>query len=317
MHLLIAYAGALAPACAQTLAQLRLPNLSALLRRLSPAAPDDGDEYSLTPPHERALARELGWDAGRDGCLPWAARAAAACGIATGDAPWGQLTPAHWLLARDHVSLTDPAGLRLADDESRALFEAVRGLLEGDGWRLAYGAPLAWYASHESLRDLPCASIDRAIGRNVDFWLAGNAAGLRGDDARQRAVRRLQNEVQMLLYRHPVNEAREERGAPTVNSFWLDGCGVRQPERPAPGLQLHDELRAPALAGDWAAWADAWRALDAGPLAAASREREPTVTLCGERHARRFEGLARPLWTRLAERFSSRPASPAAVLEAL
>ena len=232
MHLLIAYAGALAPACAETLRQLRLPNLSALLSRLVPAAPDEGDEYTLTPPHERALACELGWDGALDGRLPWAARAAAAAGIDTGDAPWGLLTPAHWLLARDHVSLIDPVELRLADDESRGLFEAVRDLLEGDGWRLAYGAPLAWYASNESLRDLPCASIDRAIGRNVDFWLAGNAAGVRGDDPRQRAVRRLQNEVQMLLYHHPVNEAREERGAPTVNSFWLDGCGMRQPERP-------------------------------------------------------------------------------------
>ena len=317
MHLLIAYAGASSPACAEALRQLRLPNLAALLSRLAPAAPDEGDEYTLTPPHERALARELGWNGVQDGCLPWAARAATAAGIDTGDAPWGLLTPAHWLLARDHVSLTDPAGLRLADEESRALYDAVRRLLEGDGWRLAYGAALAWYASHESLRDLPCASIDRAIGRNVDFWLAGNAAGVRGDDARQRAVRRLQNEVQMLLYHHPVNEAREEAGAPTVNSFWLDGCGVRRPERPTPDLRLHDELRAPALAEDWAAWADAWRALDAGPLAAALRGSEPTVTLCGERRSRRFESIARPLWTRLSQRFSSGRVAPAALLEAL
>jgi len=149
MHLLIAHAGALSPECAATLARLELPNLFALLARLSPTACDDSDETTLSPPHERALARELGWRVeGEDGRLPWAARAAAAAGIDVGDAPWGLLTPAHWLLARDHVSLLAPEALALGDDESRALCDAVRGYVEGDGWRLAYGAPLAWYASH-------------------------------------------------------------------------------------------------------------------------------------------------------------------------
>jgi hypothetical protein len=35
------------------------------------------------------------------------------------------------------------------------------------------------------------------------------------------------NEVQMLLHGHPVNEAREARGALTVNSVWLWGGGTR------------------------------------------------------------------------------------------
>ena len=36
----------------------------------------------------------------------------------------------------------------------------------------------------------------------------------------------------MLLYTHPVNDAREARGALPVNSFWLSGCGVRAGRRP-------------------------------------------------------------------------------------
>jgi hypothetical protein len=323
MHLLIAHAGASSPACAGTLGQLDLPHLAALLARLAPGARDEGDEYALSPPHERALARELGWQV-EDGRLPWGAREAAAAGIDTGAEPWGRVTPTHWLLARDHVSLVDPAALDLGDDESRALFDAVRALFESDGWRLLYGAPLAWYASHESLRGLPCASLDRAVGRNVDAWLSGGpsavAADGRSNDPRLRAVRRMQNEAQMLLYHHPVNEAREARGALPVNSFWLGGCGARQAERPLPGLQLIDTLRGPALAEDWAAWADAWRALDGGPLRAALHDRAAAgalaLTLCGERHAQRFEAVEQPLWTRLARRFERRPAA-AAVLEAL
>jgi hypothetical protein len=43
--------------------------------------------------------------------------------------------------------------------------------------------------------------------------------------ARAKPLRRLQNEMQMLLYTHPVNERRIARGLPAVNSFWISGTG--------------------------------------------------------------------------------------------
>ena len=62
-----------------------------------------------------------------------------------------------------------------------------------------------------------------------------------------------------------------------------------------------DALRVPALRDDGAAWAAAWQALDEGPvaelLAACASGAEVTLTLCGDRSARRFgvrqRGLAR------------------------
>jgi hypothetical protein len=82
---------------------------------------DDGEEWSFSPPHERAMARSLGF-AGGDGCLPWAAGHAAADGLAGGDLAWGELTPAHWHLGTDQVSLLDPGALLLAAAEApRAL----------------------------------------------------------------------------------------------------------------------------------------------------------------------------------------------------
>jgi hypothetical protein len=57
-----------------------------------------------------------------------------------------------------------------------------------------------------------------AAGRDVDLSLRiGGEAGRRWS--------RLLNEIQMLLHAHPVNEAREARGEPTVNSLWLWGVG--------------------------------------------------------------------------------------------
>ena len=314
MHLLVPFASTLDENGVHALRDLPLPALASLLARLEPRERLGSDESTLTPPHERALAAALGWQ-GADGCLPWAARQAAQDGIASGDGrAWGLLVPAHWRVSAVGVTLADPQDLALAEDESRALLEAVRGLFESQGWRLQWGAALRWYAAHDSLRDLPCASPDRAIGRGIDDWLA--------KDARRAAVRRLQSEVQMLLYRAPVNDAREALGDLPVNSFWLHGCGVAQPAPPASAEpQVDARLRRPALAADWAAWAEAWRALDAGPIAALLQrvqagDRALSLTLCGERHAQRFEPpAAAGLWSRFTR--SLRAPTPAAVLEAL
>ena len=309
MHLLVPFASALSEAGRHTLRDLALPHLDRALARLAPTARLGTDEYSLTPPHEAALAAARGWQGGA-GTLPFAAHAAQADGIEVLDLAWGLLTPVHWHLGRDQVTLADPDALALDETASRALFEAVRELFESEGFALAWGAPQRWYAAHESLVDLPCASIDRVVGRNVDRWLPEGRPA--------RLLRRLQNEVQMLLYSHPLNDAREAQGALPVNSFWLSGCGRRQDVE---GEEPHADtrLRAPLLSEDWAAWAEAWRALDAdalAPLADALERGEPaSLTLCGERFAQRFDVAEGSLWSRLGRRFSH--PGPADVLEAL
>ena len=309
MHLMIPFASTLSEGCRQTLGDLQLPNLSRLLARLSAGVCEGGDETTLTPPHERALASAFGMH-GADGCLPWAARQALRDGVEVGDDAWGLLTPAHWQLAADHVSLVDPAALQLGEVDSRALLQAVRGLFESEGWRIAWGAPLRWYAAHESLRELPCAAIDRVSGRNVDTWMP--------PDPRMALVRRLQSEVQMLLYRAPVNDEREARGALAVNSFWLSGCGVWQ-ACAAEAPRVDGRLRSPALNDDWAAWVKAWESLDEGPVAelltVAQQGAAVRLTLCGERGGVAFDASPRHWAQRLRSLWSA--PSPQQVLEPL
>jgi hypothetical protein len=301
MHLLIPFAVPLSEPGRQALHALGLQNLPALVSLLEAGAADAGDEWSLSTPLERSLARAFGW-AASDGQLPWAAWSASADGLldardADGIA-WGLLTPCHWHLGTEQVSLLDPALLALDADASKALLDAISGLFTSLGYLLRWGAPLRWYVAHESLAELPCASLDRVIGRNIDRWL--------GADPRQRAVRRLQGEVQMLLYDHPINEARQAQGLLPVNSFWLSGCGVAQAVT-GPAPTVDDRLRASALADDWAAWAKAWETLDAGPLAqalaAARAGGEVKVTLCGERSSRSWHSAQRGAWQRFASRW--------------
>jgi hypothetical protein len=296
MHLLIPFAASLSDSGQAAFAELRLPSLEELLGRLQPASRLEGDEYRLSMPHERVLALALGWK-GDDGALPWAARTAAIDGVDTGrgSKPWGLVSPVHWQLGREHLTMGDPEDLELDAQESRAFFEAVQPLLRSEGWVFVWRAPTRWYVAHDSLAGLPTASLDRAIGRNPDFWMPDHPAA--------RTVKRLQSEVQMLLHTHPLNDAREAAGKLPLNSFWLSGCGVPQPDVGTLPLVL-DALRRPALRGDWLAWREAWVALDEGPLrdalARVKRGEPLKLTLCGERHALGLKTQPATLGSRLA-----------------
>lgn len=246
------------------------------------------------------MAAERGWPL-VDGVLPWAAEAATAAGLDGTASSWALLTPVHLRVEAERVTLTDPQALDLDDSASRQLMESLRPLFEDEGFALHWRAADQWLASHPMFDGLATASLDRVLGRSIDPWLP--------DQRQARLLRRLQNEVQMLLYTHPLNERREEAGLLTVNSFWCSGSGRAPPSSRTPGAQVDDRLRAPALAEDWAAWREAWTALDAGPLVQmlASRD-EPVLTLCGERRAMRFAARPRGLWQRLSGRFRRLPA---------
>lgn len=304
MHLLIAFAAPLCEAVRAALPALAAPALERLLARWVEVRRDGGDENTLSMPHERALAAALGLR-GADGCLPWAARQAAADGIEVGNRAWGLLTPVHWRVGSDGVHLVDPAALALGEADSRSLCAAIAPLFESEGYTLAWGAPLRWYAGHISLQGLATASIDRVIGRNIDAWLPRQREA--------KPLRRLQNEAQMLLHGHPLNAAREAAGALPVNSFWLSGCGAHQAEQTQP-LRLDERLRVPALNDDGAAWRAAWQALDADAiaplLAAAQGGAAVRLTLCGERGSVEFAPRPRTPWRRIVDTLA--PARPRA-----
>lgn len=314
-HWLVPFASSLSEPCLHALPHLdangRLPNLRTLLDRLHVNARSEGDEYALSMPHERVLATALGWpvDTDTDGRLPWAHCWAAQDGIALdAGTAWALLTPGHWLMGREHFTLLDPQGLGLDAATSQALLEALRPLFEDDGWQLRWGAPTRWYASHPSLDGLPTASLDRVVGRNPDLWLSADPQ----DHAVTRALRRLQAEVQMALYQHPLNDRREAEGLPTVNSFWVSGCGklpAAWSDAPtlmpsttpsgapalapsaalAAGLTVCPDLRASLLSDDMPLWVDAWQQLDATVLAELVQRLDAglplRLTLSGERHA--------------------------------
>lgn len=314
-HLIVPFAACSASSWLPTMQSLPpdgLKRLGQLLQGMKSVHTDTQADNSLSPPHERARAQALGLcSAGTpDGLLPWAARDAARYLAPPAGPAWAWITPCHWAVAKMHATLTDPATLALREDESRALLALMQPYFETDGITLHYAAELGpgrWLAEGELFRALPTASLDRVLARNVDAWLP---------DAPQAApLRRLQNEMQMLLYTHPANDERESQGQLPVNSFWISGTG----DLPASGFSAPERLpltvpRSLANAvftEDWAAYAQAWQALESGEVAdLLARQRSGAtvrLTLCGEHSAQTFETSAPSFFSRISSLLAPKP----------
>ena len=299
-HLLIPCAASASEGCQQALQNLALPHLDRLLARLSPrTTPGDrgGEETSFSAPHERALARAMDLPA-EDGRIPWAAWHRHQQGQPPNGEAWAFVTPCQWQVSTDHVTLRDPEQLGLDEAASRALLAIVAPWFAEDGITLLYDRPTRWLASGPLFSELATASLERVLLRDVRAWMP---------DAKQaRTLHRLHSEMQMLLYTHAFNDERTACGLPVVNSFWVHGAGALPQPAPPPTTPLPTQptaLRDAALREDWRAWAQAWTALDAGPVADLLRQAAAgarvQLTLCGERNALAFHNAPRSLAQRI------------------
>jgi hypothetical protein len=297
MHLLIPFAASKDPACRLVLRTLHLPHLEQLTVRLSAQPLMQGRQDSPALPHERVLAQALGLPATDP--IPWAAWQAINSGHDAPGAAWAFITPCHWEIGQAQVSLLDPQLLALPEEESRALLAAMQPYFEQDGITLLFDNQGRWLARGEVFRGLVSASPQRVVGQDIAPWMPASPA-----------LRRLQSEMQMLLYTHPLHVARAARRSCPVNSFWVSGSGALESVADAAAAQpiVAQQLSAPALQQDWQSWAQAWQALDAGECAAllAALDQGATavqLTLCGAQHALPFVHAPRSAWARVMNYF--------------
>lgn len=307
-HLDILIPFALPPAelAADLFREIDAPALAALLARSKsePAASrhERFDEFARALPHEVWLARRFGLldRLERGGSPPVGAQMLRAMDAtsgkdeATGPGTWFVLQPVHIHIARDHLVLTDPRRLMLTETESRHLFEIAKPLFEEDGRDLRFCNAGTWLLRSDDWAELQTSSPDAAGGHNIDLWMP------RGPG--ERDWRKVQNEVQMHWFQHPLNDEREARGLNPVNSLWLWGgsdaaSGGASPygavfnmsgwmsaiaERTArhlnaasaadlaagvgdgnePALLALEDLVEPVLSNDWAAWITAFKRLE-------------------------------------------------------
>lgn len=223
---------------------------------------------------------------------------------------WAFVTPAHWELGQARVALRDPRELNLHEDESRALLEAMRPWFAEDGFTLHYEQPLRWLVCEQAtqgsvLKDLLAPTPGQVLAMDdsdVAPWLP--------DDPK---LRRLQNEMQMLLYTHAINDARESRRQLPVNSFWLHAGGARSAPalfaEPAEDIVVFDDLATPASTE--ADWSRAWQAIDAR-LAELDAGEVSCIVLGGQTQAKCYTRGSTRLWSQWMQ--ALRPAKLFAIL---
>jgi hypothetical protein len=258
---------------------LALPALQTLLARGTRiACPDEGTEAALCS--ALGIERQQDW--------PLAPVTAAADG-GSGAGYWLRADPVHLRVMRDRIVLADSRAFALTQQEAAALVDSISQHF-GDSLSPQPLHPTRWYLHFAQPPDLRTTSLSVASGRDIQPLQP------QGEDARR--LRSVLNELQMLLFEHPVNQAREARGELPVNSLWLWGggiqpavpkdasavyanddtaralatfCGARALPLPpqlapamlkTPGLVLLDELTPAGQCGDAYGWREALWALE-------------------------------------------------------
>ena len=160
------------------------------------------------------------WYAGAFGIegapLPAGALTALACGLEPGAAHWMRADPVHLRADRDRVLIYPSQVLGLAPEEAESLAAALNAHYAGE-FTLHAVRPDAWCL--RGGREMP-------VSARAPVEIAGRSVDAELPDKRWHA---LLNEIQMTMYQHAVNTAREVRGDPVVNGLWFWGAG-RLPE---------------------------------------------------------------------------------------
>lgn len=135
-----------------------------------------------------------------------------------GEDTWVRADPIHLRVLQDRVMLVPSAGFSVSRQEAEALCEALNEQMRGI-LTLHPIHPERWCARLQEPLAIEAGSPLGIAGQDADAHLR------RGPHATR--VHALLNEMQMVLHAHPVNEAREARGEPAINSLWLWGAGRR------------------------------------------------------------------------------------------
>ena len=225
---------------------VELPALEKLLAR-------GRSETLAAVPLENLLCDMFGVPCQAD--VPVAPIAAAFDGLGAGC--WLRADPVHLRLQREQlVLLPNPAS---SAEEAAELCASLNEHFAGQGMEFLAPHPDRWYLRLDSLPDISTLPLSQVAGRNVHGLLPG------GKDAAR--WHQLFNEIQMLLFAHPLNEARETRGALPINSLWFWGGGSHaavasfpQPYGSVSSDQVLAEMFAAAANVPFGGWPGQWHA---------------------------------------------------------
>lgn len=235
-HLTLLVPGLLAPHGSRP-EGARPPRLPALEMLLARGRGRDFEQAGF----EAGLCSLFGLDIAAGAELPAAALTALVDCSASAPA-WLRADPVYLRPDLAKLILFDSNAFSLSREEAERIIEGLQPLMAERGFELCAGEdPGRWYLRLPASARIRTHSPGEAAGRHVDAFMP------RGEDAQ--AWRTLANDCQMLLHESPVNQAREARGEPAINSLWFWGGGtLGQPPRPCWSRVWADDPLARGLA---------------------------------------------------------------------
>ncbi len=139
-------------------------------------------------------------------------------GVEPGNDFWLRADPVHLRIHRDQIGLMDATSAPLTQTEAEALCATLNQQFLQDGLAFLPLQPHRWYVKLSAIAQIKTVSLHDATGKNIHPLIPSGADGMLWQQ-------RL-NEIQMLLFEHPINTARESRGELPINSVWFWGGGL-------------------------------------------------------------------------------------------
>jgi len=164
-------------------------------------------------------------------------------GIEPGAAYWLRADPVYLHIGHDQMTV-QPLAAVSPEDASR-LCESLNLHFAAEGLQFMAPNPQRWYLRLEREPAITTHSLSEVAGRDIRDYRPEGADALHWDS--------LLNEIQMMLFQHPVNQVREERGELMVNSLWLWGGGYAPEKLHQPCSRMFTDS---TLAGAFAAVAN-------------------------------------------------------------
>jgi hypothetical protein len=252
MHIVVPYFCLSDPAAREALTHNPPPALVAWLAEaevvVADMAIDDPDESHPTDDYasgyEHFLAYQCDHVIGAS-ATPHVALKRHWAGLAS-DGAWGELRLVHWQVRREDIVLHPQLDLQVTEAEHSAIEQSIAPLLAEDGFALHTQSPGVWHIQGNDLLELDTATPERAAGRDMRSFMPHSEV----EPMAAQRWRRIANELQMLLYNHALNDARESRGQLSLNAVWLSGCGALPSPAPAkPDYMLFERHITPLMLG--------------------------------------------------------------------
>lgn len=147
---------------------------------------------------------------------PNAAQAWQVAGKEAGNAYWLYAAPVHLVLQRDSFSLAAPVPLALENNEIDDLTGLLNKHFSLDGMQFFWHEN-TWFLRLEHHPQIETSAPELAMNKDIGVFLPIGEGAIKWAQ--------FTNEIQMLLFEHPINEAREAKRLPIINSIWCYGGG--------------------------------------------------------------------------------------------